>query len=503
MYTEEQEKKYANETREIQSEEDLFLLLERHMNDSDFLQRLEFTMNDLLDVISRQYYKYTKEILENSNDIKIYLKVCNYIKGEEFPYYRAVASFFLGMNEKCLELLRIDSKDLFSNRKNNAFNDKELAANYIVPFKNAFKGFWNEILQILKSERVEKGVLELCNVIQEVYESDDNGSIQRKLEEVLAINPNATVVREFLGYTYYCESMWGNAVAMFEQIDESYVFFIDDLFFMMAWCYGKIGEVIHEIEYYQKSYEIYPSGFCTLNNLGYAYYKAKQYNKALEAFKTCIDKELSLKYATNNYVRTLIAMKRYKDAKAFAKNSPVKISKGFLDKLKKVENTNQRIKQDDPLESIVDEFSNDLSVNNKEIDLGIKRQQFSSEKLLEDELTMRIESGMEVFGKNLKIYRRKGIYGRQFILSNGRRLDLLCEDDNGELYVIELKKDSGYDDAYIQIAEYLEWFEKNWKDHKKVWGIICLNNPTQELLDKVHSDERIRVFEYQISYTEK
>ena len=37
---------------------------------------------------------------------------------------------------------------------------------------------------------------------------------------------------------------------------------------------------------------------------------------------------------------------------------------------------------------------------------------------------------------------------------------------------------------------------------KKVYGIICLNSPTKQLIDKVHADKRMRLFEYQISYTE-
>ena len=122
-----------------------------------------------------------------------------------------------------------------------------------------------------------------------------------------------------------------------------------------------------------------------------------------------------------------------------------------------------------------------------------KTHQFSSEKLLEDELTSRIESGTEVFGMNLKMYKRKGAYGRQFIIPVGR-LDLLCEDDKGNLYVIELKKDSGYSDAYEQTAMYLDWFEKNkFAEGKKIYGIICLNSPTEDLLEKVHKDKRIEV----------
>ena len=102
---------------------------------------------------------------------------------------------------------------------------------------------------------------------------------------------------------------------------------------------------------------------------------------------------------------------------------------------------------------------------------------------------------------NLKIYKRTGIYGQQFIIPAGR-LDLLAEDDNGCLYVIELKKDSGYDDAFNQIKQYIDYLEKSeLAAGKPVKGIICLSNPTQELIEAVRSDDRISLFEYQISYT--
>ena len=80
---------------------------------------------------------------------------------------------------------------------------------------------------------------------------------------------------------------------------------------------------------------------------------------------------------------------------------------------------------------------------------------------------------------------------------------MLCEDSEGNLYTIELKKDSGYDDAYKQTAAYLDWFEaNNFANGKKVYGIICLNSPTKELIEKVHNDKRMKLFEYQISYIE-
>ena len=83
------------------------------------------------------------------------------------------------------------------------------------------------------------------------------------------------------------------------------------------------------------------------------------------------------------------------------------------------------------------------------------------------------------------------------------QIQLLCEDEKGDLYIIELKKDSGYDDVYKQTSEYLDWFEKApISKGKRVYGIICLNAPTEQLVNKVRKDERIRLFEYQISYTE-
>lgn len=58
--------------------------------------------------------------------------------------------------------------------------------------------------------------------------------------------------------------------------------------------------------------------------------------------------------------------------------------------------------------------------------------------------------------------------------------------------------------CFEHIEEYLHFMlckDKRFKG-KKVYGIICLNSPTQQLIDKVHADKRMRLFEYQISYTE-
>lgn len=196
----------------------------------------------------------------------------------------------------------------------------------------------------------------------------------------------------------------------------------------------------------------------------------------------------------------MIVLGRNGDAKRFVNNTKHKITKTLKDKVKMLDESNAKLKKTDII--FEEEATDDFSVIEKKADLSVKKQQFSNEKLLEDELTNRIEAGIFVFGLNLKIYKRYGEYGRQYRIPCGR-LDLLCEDEKGNLYIIELKKDRGYDDAYKQTAQYLDWFETSEKfKNKNVYGIICLNNPTKDLIKKVHADKRMKLFEYQISYRE-
>ena len=62
---------------------------------------------------------------------------------------------------------------------------------------------------------------------------------------------------------------------------------------------------------------------------------------------------------------------------------------------------------------------------------------------------------------------------------------------------------SGYDDAYAQTREYIDWIEEDVAvKGQRVFGIICLNDPTKDLIEKVKADDQMRLFEYSISYSE-
>lgn len=437
----------------------------------------------------------------------------------------------------------------------------------LVPFQNASDEIWNFIMDEVNSMQCEEGIPEFCKALSLYYRSRDNDVIIEGLLAFMRKFPNYRAPNELLGYTYYNMAMWNNAIACFERVQQEYYFFHEDIYWMLAWSNGKIKNYADEEKYYRMSYQLAPDIPFTLNNLGYSLYKQKKYLEAKELFGQCLDANKDLPYAANNYVRVLIALGRNADAKKFVNSKKFKIAKAIQERVKRLDDHNVRlnkkdlsVKSDTIIESDSDtadlfeitssedeikrcqqytnnrlsengakcqqtsnemqlesktkhqRFSNERSLegeikhsqplNERQLEATAKHLQFSKEKLLEEELTARIESGMPVFGKHLKVYKRKGEYGRQYNIPVGR-LDLLCEDANGNLYVVELKKDSGYDDVYEQITQYLAWFEQSEKfKGKKVYGIICLNHPTQELLSKVHADKRIRIFEYQISYTE-
>ena len=460
--------------------------------------------NLLLYDISSGYMKYSHDSFVKNELIRVYMQVAKLLP-EEYTYLHIVYNFFAGNKDKCLSLIEKyinvlyeDVKDIIKNPEE--FIDESLFIDmFFEPFKQAFQGFWTRLGKILRKYPVQKGLPELCNIIDEYYSCKTDLEALNMLLVMLQKHSDLTLIKELLGYTYYSMKMWNNAIAYFENLeDNAILFFDDDLYFMLAWSYGKIKDYKREEECYRKVIAVSPNNINALNNLGYSLYRQKKYSEALTYFGKCLEKDCDYIYAANNSVKTLIAMGRNKDAKTLVKSGKYKISQEFIKRVEKLDDSNARISKHS---DIVVQMNDDESQKNT-IDLGIKRQQFSNEKLLEDELTAKIEAGMDVFGLGLKIYKRKGAYGRQYIIPVGR-LDLLCENSNGDLYIIELKKDSGYDDAYNQTAAYIEWFEKSEVfGNKKIYGIICVNSPSQDLIDKVHKDKRIKLFEYSISYKE-
>ena len=461
---------------------------------SEYQERLRVVFcNQLLYQISSGYTKYDFETLnrKTSDFVDLFCSNVEQLPSDHYYFY-SLKCFFECCYDECLKLV-----ELYLEKTNTEIDEHILADSFFDPFKQAFQGFWVQLSKIILRKTHNQQLSRLCEVIDQYYllETDD------KVIDLLLVSavkmPKSILIKELLAITYYSMKKWNNALAYFEQIEEDRVLiFNHQLYFMMAWSYSKIKNHAEEEKYYKKCLECDPNNIDARNNLGYCYYSIKKYDLAIAQFNQCLDIDNQYSYAADNILRVMIATGRYKDAKAFIEEG-YNVSTALKRKVENLKNDNAKVTlSENPEDSILEERIR----TPKEV--GVKRNQFSSEKLLEDELTARIEAGIDVFGLNLKIYKRRGEYGRQFVIPVGR-LDLLCEDDDGNLYIVELKKDSGYDDAYKQTAEYLDWFEKSkYANNRKIYGIICLNSPSNELIKKVRADNRMRLFEYQISYRE-
>ena len=489
---------YTKEFPDTMSFDDISAKLDT-LNNHPHIQQLRHTFCDnLVFALTEGFVKYDAAAPVAYDGSLLKLVYENIEKLDKDSYFFWAFYYYLKKQyKKCKDNIH---KVCIERLKQGGLNEDGVLDYFLVPFKNAPNEIWDFITDEVKSVKCEEGIPEFCDLISLYYRSNDNDAVVDALLSFIQKYPNYKSPNEMLGYTYYNMSMWNNAIACFEKVEQEYYFFMSDIYWMLAWSSGKIKNYTDEEKYYRLSYELAPKMQFTLNNLGYSLYKQKKYLEAKAIFKQCLDDKKDLSCAANNYVRVLIALGRNKDAKKFVNSGEFKVAKAISDRVKKLDNHNAALKKCDVAVEL--DIGDADSTEKATIDIGIKRQQFSNEKLLEDELTARIESGMPVFGMNLKVYKRKGEYGRQYNIPVGR-LDLLCEDTAGNLYVVELKKDRGYDDAYEQTAQYLEWFEKSEKfKGKKVYGIICLNNPTKEIITRVHNDKRMRLFEYQISYTE-
>lgn len=469
--------------------------------------RVEFC-DDLLYAITTGYTRYDlKRGFQGIPAMKLFLSNAKKL-GKDYHYFWSLYYFFQKDYNRCIKEIDIqlsmmtEQMKASDNEGVSLFDERTFIDYFVEPFKNAYEGFWGQLSNLLEKYPVSQDIKEYCQIIKKFYTVEAQDEVIDELTAFVQKHPSFTSAYELLGCLYFDSKLWRNALAYFQKafVDGNTALLpVINVYGYMAACCSSIKDYRQEEEYYRKSLEIDRNYPYLLNNLGYCLYKQRRYGEAMALFQECLDKNVDTEYAANNYVRVLIATGRNKDAKAFITKGEFKVAKALRDKVSKLDDSNARIKKDVVMEPV----EQSESVAFEAIDFGVKRQQFSSEKLLEDELTLRLEAGMPVFGMNLHIYNHKGdFYGRQYPFEMGR-LDLLCEDKNGNLYIIELKKDSGYDDAYVQTAQYIDWFEKApIAQGKEVYGIICLNTPTPELVRKVRDDPRMKLFEYQISYTE-
>ena len=458
----------------------------------------ESVCNGVIDDISIFWYgwKYPDGILLSEDYIikNLFMPLLPYLPDDNKVYYNAVAAFFEGKIDKAFELLKKGIEEYIST--GGLLDEYWFAYSYTI-FKGSIPKLYDYILKRISKEKYEKGLPELIRATKIYYCSSNIPQLEKAASEALLILPDSILAKELMADVWYSKKCWENVIAILEDVENGYILAEHERLFMLAWAKSKTKDRNGAIEYYKKCLEIAPQKSWARNNLAYEYYVTKQYKKAEEEYHRCVEEKLDLKLACTGYVRTLVALGKYEKAEEFIKESQEKIYKHALDELKNAKSGKKKQPKESSEDNTGEELLEVRSIEHKPI------FQFSKESILEDELTERLSSGSIIFGVPLKIYKRKGIYGRQWTFSGLGRIDLLAEDNDGNIYVIELKKDSGYDDAYAQTIKYVEWFEKSkYAEGKKVYGIICVNDPPKKLIKSIQNDDRIRLFEYKVSYTE-
>jgi hypothetical protein len=128
---------------------------------------------------------------------------------------------------------------------------------------------------------------------------------------------------------------------------------------------------------------------------------------------------------------------------------------------------------------------------------------FGYEKNLEDAIIYNLEEGTALFGLPLKIWQTEKQYGRQYCMGKAGRADILAVNtENGDWYVIELKKGRGDDEIVGQVSRYMGWVIENLaEDGQNVCGFICTKEASPKLELAAKANPQIRLFNYGLQMT--
>ena len=106
------------------------------------------------------------------------------------------------------------------------------------------------------------------------------------------------------------------------------------------------------------------------------------------------------------------------------------------------------------------------------------------------------------FGFNAKLYREDGEdAGRQYDTREVGRIDLLCEDENSnDFVVIELKRGRTSDQAIGQLARYMGWVDTKLANGRSVRGIILASEFDAKLRYAARMIPRVQLLRYETKF---
>ena len=273
---------YAKEFPDTMTFDDISDKLDTLNNHPHIQQLRRIFCDNLVFALTEGFVKYDDEALVAYDGSLLKLVYENIEKlDKDNCFFWAFYYYLKKQYKKCKDNIHKVCSDRL---QQGVLNEDGVLDYFLVPFKNAPDEIWNFITDEVKNIKCEEGIPEFCDLISLYYRSNDNDAVVDALLSFIQKYPHYKSPNEMLGYTYYNMSMWNNAIACFEKVEQEYYFYMSDIYWMLAWSSGKIKNHVDEERYYRLSYELAPDMHFTLNNLGYSLYKQKKYLAAKDIF---------------------------------------------------------------------------------------------------------------------------------------------------------------------------------------------------------------------------
>ena len=251
--------------------------------------------NVLLDFSTLDYLEYSENRVNFLKETSVQLFFRNTEKLPNSTYLQAIAHFFKGQYEKSLRLVRTVMK---RDAEEKPYDLQKLVYFYIVPFKNAFPGFWQMVVLQLKQSGAEQLVIEYAELVRDYYFVATEEEKCLLLNGFLQNHSDSVIAHELLGMTYGKMKRWKNQIACLETVEEQPCLFTKACIdFQIGWAYGKEKDWNQEEFYYRNCLKLEWDYPFANNNLAYSFYQQKRYAEAKELLEFCLEKELDLSCA--------------------------------------------------------------------------------------------------------------------------------------------------------------------------------------------------------------
>ena len=250
-------------------------------------------------------------------------------------YFWAVYYYFAKQYKRCLDVLNQHWHHEYEQGR--FFHEERMIADFVIPYKNAFPGFWENLLQQMKALHADEDIVALVSMVNQYYSDLTDSRKENLLASHIQDYPNHILPKEFLADYYYEKRKWEQALPLLEDVyQKGMLFDLIEMDWRLSYCYGKCGDLENE-EHYLRLYgtESSKDGYYR-NNLGYCLYRQGKYEEAEKLFLESMEKGFAVSYAVSNYLRLLTIMGRNKEARAFVRQGKYKISKTDKDRMAKL-----------------------------------------------------------------------------------------------------------------------------------------------------------------------